>query len=326
MNDEKVIQCRQLSRSFGSLQAVDHLDLSIPKQSIYGFLGPNGSGKSTTMRMLCGLLTPSAGEIEVLGLQIPQQTEKLKHQIGYMAQKFALYDDLTVTENLSFMAQAYNLLAKTQAQRIAETLSRYALQPLQKQMTGTLSGGLKQRLSLAAATLHKPKLLFLDEPTSGVDPQSRRDFWESLFELVSDGVTILVSTHYMDEAERCHDLAILDHGVKVADESPANLIAQIEASVLQIESASVTPLKRHLAACPEVLSMTQLGERLRVLLPKKIADPQAYLQQLLAPLGQLLRITPITASIEDVFVMATLHQPPTPSAKNNSIAKGSHPQ
>jgi ABC-2 type transport system ATP-binding protein len=324
MNVEQVIQCRQLSRSFGSLQAVDHLNLSIPKQSIYGFLGPNGSGKSTTMRMLCGLLTPSSGQVEVLGLEIPRQAEQLKHQIGYMAQKFALYDDLTVTENLSFMAKAYNLPGKTQAQRIAETLSRYALQPLQKQMTGTLSGGQKQRLSLAAATLHKPKLLFLDEPTSGVDPQSRRDFWESLFELVNDGVTILVSTHYMDEAERCHGLAILDHGVKVADESPANLIAQIDASVFQIEGTSIMPLKHQLATCPEVLSMMQLGERLRVLLSKKIANPQDYLQRLLAPIDQSLRITPITASIEDVFVMATLHRQSMPPAEKSVTTNASH--
>ncbi len=312
MNQEWVIQCEQLTRQFGTLMAVDHLDLVIPKQTIYGFLGPNGSGKSTTMRMLCGLLTPSSGCADVLGLHMPKQAEKLKSQIGYMAQKFALYDDLTVHENLKFMAQAYGLPSKSQHQRITEVLSRYQLNSLHSQLAGTMSGGQKQRLSLAAATLHKPKLLFLDEPTSGVDPQSRRDFWESLFELVSEGVTILVSTHYMDEAERCHGLAILDHGRKVADGTPSELMSNIDAWVVKIESGSVMPIKQQLATLEDVISITQLGENLRVLLNKNLENPVAYLQQQLALLpailGQNLHVTQIEATIEDVFVVATQPQ------------------
>ncbi len=312
MNHEWVIQCQQLTRQFGTLTAVNHLDLVIPKQTIYGFLGPNGSGKSTTMRMLCGLLTPSSGRANVLGLQMPKQAEKLKSQIGYMAQKFALYDDLTVHENLKFMAQAYDLPSKLQSQRITEVLSRYQLGVLRNQLAGTMSGGQKQRLSLAAAILHKPKLLFLDEPTSGVDPKSRRDFWESLFELVSEGVTILVSTHYMDEAERCHGLAILDHGYKVADGTPSALMSNIDAWVFKIESESIMPIKQQLATLEKVISITQLGENLRVLLNKSLENPLAYLQQQLAllpsTLGQNLRITQIEATIEDVFVVTTQPQ------------------
>src|SRR5690606_14058328 len=215
-NPELVIRARGLSKRFGQLTAVDGLDLSVRRAEVFGFLGPNGCGKSTTIRMLCGLLQPSEGEVEVLGLQIPRDAETLKRRIGYMTQKFSLYEDLSVQENLEFLAAVQGIGRHETRRRIDQLLERYWLTDRRKQMAGTMSGGQKQRLALAGAVLHKPDLLLLDEPTSAVDPQSRREFWDSLFELAEEGTTLLVSTHYMDEAERCTRLGILDAGRLVA--------------------------------------------------------------------------------------------------------------
>jgi len=300
-----VIHTQQLTRRFGDLTAVNNLDLSIKRESIYGFLGPNGSGKSTTIRMLCGLLVPTSGTVEVLGLQIPGQSDLLRTKIGYMTQEFSLFTDLTVNENLQFMAQIYDLSPKEQKTRISAALSTYQLQRFQHQICGTMSGGEKQRLALAAATLHKPELLFLDEPTSAVDPRSRRDFWESLFELVSQGVTILVSTHYMDEAERCHGLAILDHGVKVADDGPAMLMASLDAWVVRIGGENIGRMRSILLADPLVLSVAQLGVHMRVLLDKSLAEPVKHVQGLLAALPGNYPVEMVEPSLEDVFVVTT---------------------
>src|SRR5215470_3657461 len=228
---EIAIRARGLTKKFGAVTAVDHVDLNVGRAQVYGFLGPNGSGKSTTIRMLCGLLLPTSGDIEVLGYQIPKQAELLKRRIGYMTQKFSLYDDLTVVENLEFVAAVHEFTRAKAKQRIADLIDRYWLGDLSRQLAGTLSGGQRQRLALAASVLHKPDLLLLDEPTSAVDPQSRREFWDSLFALVDAGTTILVSTHFMDEAERCHRLAILDHGRLVADGAPRALCEELPYSV-----------------------------------------------------------------------------------------------
>ncbi|HET6545555.1 MAG TPA: ABC transporter ATP-binding protein, partial [Rhodanobacteraceae bacterium] len=222
------MRARGLTRRFGELIAVDHVDLEVGRRQVYGFLGPNGSGKSTTIRMLCGLLTPSAGEIEVLGLRIPAEAEALRRRIGYMTQKFSLFEDLTVRENLEFLAAVQGVPKAKTRSRIDDLLAQYHFGDRRKQLAGTMSGGQKQRLALACAVIHEPELLFLDEPTSAVDPESRRDFWEKLFELVDAGTTMLVSTHLMDEAERCHRLAILDHGVLVADGTPRELTGQLD--------------------------------------------------------------------------------------------------
>jgi ABC-2 type transport system ATP-binding protein len=216
-HDNKLaIKARGLTKEFGHVVAVSDLDLDVPRARIYGFLGPNGSGKSTTIRMLCGLLTPTRGDISVLGHSIPRDAEALRRKVGYMTQKFSLYEDLTVAENLNFMANVYTMSRAERKLHVPAAVERYELDRLLKQRAGTLSGGQKQRLALAASTLHQPELLFLDEPTSAVDPENRRAFWEILFDLVAEDTTILVSTHYMDEAERCHELAILDLGVLVA--------------------------------------------------------------------------------------------------------------
>ncbi|MBR9869062.1 MAG: ABC transporter ATP-binding protein [Oceanospirillales bacterium] len=299
-----VIQAEQLSRRFGDTLAVQELDLEVEKGRIYGFLGPNGCGKTTTIRMLTGLLKPSAGRVQVLEFNLPDDAEKLRLHIGYMTQKFSLYDDLTVLENLRFIARIYGLTAKTQKQRIDELLSIYGLQPKAKQLAGSMSGGQRQRLSLAAATLHKPELLFLDEPTSAVDPENRREFWEQLFDLSDQGTSILVSTHYMDEAERCHKLAILENGIKRADGSPDQLMLEMGSKVVEISSADLRQLKQTLIRLPEVISAAQLGARLRVLVKDSVADPIAFLtrQPSVKPDDQLSLVRP---SLEDVFVTCT---------------------
>ena len=268
------IRARGISRRFGAVQAVDGVDLTVPKAAVYGFLGPNGSGKSTTIRMLCGLLTPDAGEIEVLGLRIPAQAEALKRRIGYMTQKFSLFEDLTVRENLEFMATVQDLPRTAAKRRVAALLDAYRFGDRQRQLAGTLSGGQKQRLALACAVVHAPELLFLDEPTSAVDPESRRDFWEKLFELADAGTTLLVSTHYMDEAERCHRLAILDRGVLVADGTPAALAGALAGRTLRVHSHRPRRTATRLQAQPGVTSVAQIGVDLRVLLAPGV-DPEA---------------------------------------------------
>jgi len=294
-----------LTRRFGTLTAVDHVDLAIPRNAIYGFLGPNGSGKSTTIRMLCGLLTPSEGEAEVLGLQVPREAEALKHKIGYMTQRFSLYEDLTVRENLDFVARIYCLPAARRNARIGQLLADYHLEDMTGQRAGTLSGGEKQRLSLAAATLHEPELLFLDEPTSAVDPQSRRDFWENLFRLVDAGTTILVSTHYMDEAERCHRLAILDHGVVRAEGTPQRLMADMVATVVEVHAQDYRQIRAALRALPQVLSVAQIGARLRVLLYRGATAPDSVVRDALQQAGVAAEVSITLPSLEDVFVTAT---------------------
>ncbi|MBN1009129.1 ABC transporter ATP-binding protein [Amphritea pacifica] len=298
------IRAEKLSRRFGDTLAVQDLDLEVETGRIYGFLGPNGCGKTTTIRMLTGLLQPSAGRVEVLGFNLPDDAEKLRLHIGYMTQKFSLYDDLTIEENLRFIARIYGLNARAQKQRIEELLSIYGLQAKAKQFAGSMSGGQRQRLSLAAATLHKPKLLFLDEPTSAVDPENRREFWEQLFDLSDQGTSILVSTHYMDEAERCHKLAILENGIKRADGSPDELMQQMGSSVVEISSSELRSLKQILIALPEIISAAQLGARLRVLVKDSVGDPVGFLSQQpsVKPEDQLNRVRP---SLEDVFVTCT---------------------
>ncbi|UTW08696.1 ABC transporter ATP-binding protein [Pseudomonas benzenivorans] len=300
---EPVIRCRGLSKRFAALTAVDALDLNVRRAEVFGFLGPNGSGKSTTIRMLCGLLLPSAGEIEVLGCQIPRDAEALKRRIGYMTQKFSLYEDLSVLENLQFLATVQGLGKAAARSRIAELLERYWLSELRQQMAGTLSGGQKQRLALAGAVLHKPDLLLLDEPTSAVDPQSRREFWDSLFELAEAGTTLLVSTHYMDEAERCTRLGILDAGRLVADGSPRELLDALPGQPLLVECEQPRQAQRALQGCPEVLAMAQIGAALRVLVAG--TDGRAAIAQRLDAARLDARLHDAPANLEDVFVCVT---------------------
>ena len=294
-----------LTRRFGALVAVDNVDLKIPGGAIYGFLGPNGSGKSTMIRMLCGLLTPSAGSATVLGMDTKRDSEKLKQQIGYMTQKFALYDDLTVNENLQFVSEIYAVARKQRKVRVAELLEEFNLNQQQKQRAATLSGGQKQRLALAAATLHKPRILFLDEPTSAVDPQNRRDFWEKLFDLAEQGTTILVSTHYMDEAARCHSLAILDQGIKVADGTPKELGESIASQVIEVTARDPNAARQSLLTLAGITSITQLGVQLRVLIPKEIPDAVQLVRDKLDHANVNAEVELVFPDLEDVFVSVT---------------------
>ncbi len=303
--DEPAIVARGLTRRFGRKTAVDGVDLDIPRARIYGFLGPNGSGKSTTIRMLCGLLAPSAGRVTVLGHEVPRDAELLRPRLGYMTQKFSLWDDLTVAENLGFMAQVFDLDAARRRRRIDDVVAEFDLARVLAQRAGTMSGGQRQRLALAAATLHEPQLLLLDEPTSAVDPQSRRDFWESLFALVDRGVTILVSTHYMDEAERCHQLAILADGRLVAQGVPKQLMRDIAAAVVEIEAADTVAARRVMLQDDAVRSVAQLGTRLHVLLRPDTPEPERRCGEALAAAGVAAHAVRLGASLEDVFVAAT---------------------
>jgi ABC-2 type transport system ATP-binding protein len=306
MNDELAIRARGLSKHFGDLRAVDHLDLDVPKASIYGFLGPNGSGKSTTIRMLCGLLTPTEGTADVLGYHVPDQSKELKPRIGYMTQKFSLFGDMTVVENLQFIAEIYSVPAANRKPRIDELLEKYDLTGQHKQFARTMSGGQKQRLALACAVLHHPDLLLLDEPTSAVDPQSRRDFWANLFRLAEGGTTILVSTHYMDEAERCHKLAILDHGVKVADGAPQELQDNTGMNIVEVLADDPYHAQTVIKQIPLVASVTQLGIRLRVLIPESVGDALDLVNRDLQKQNITAETRIAHATLEDVFVAVTL--------------------
>lgn len=297
------VQTVNLTKKFSDLIAVNQLNLNIEKGSIYGFLGPNGCGKSTTIRMLCGLLTPTSGSVRVLGYDIPKQAEVLKREVGYMTQKFSLYDDLSVIENLTFMGRIYGIEQKTLKKRVDELIGIYSLQKQRKQRVSSMSGGQRQRLGLAASVLHKPSLLFLDEPTSAVDPENRRDFWGKLFDLSEGGTTILVSTHYMDEAERCHKLAILERGSMRVEGTPLQLMHDINAHVVEVKGNKLRQLKSQLLTLDGVKSVAQQGIRLRVLIDNSIEQPIAFLKKNL--LGSALEYNDAHASLEDVFVTVT---------------------
>ncbi|EOD6256730.1 ABC transporter ATP-binding protein [Vibrio parahaemolyticus] len=301
---EYAIQAQNVVKKFGDFTAINNITLNVPKGSIYGFLGPNGCGKSTTIRVLTGLLSPSEGSVDVLGLEIPKQSEQLRLKIGYMTQKFSLYDDLSVQENLEFIGQIFGLSSKSLKERIEEQLTTYGLEQLRKQRVSGMSGGQKQRLSLAAATMHKPELLFLDEPTSAVDPENRRDFWEQLFDLCGQGTTILVTTHYMDEAERCHRLAIMESGEIRADGEPEQLMEQMGVNIIEVKADKLRELKEKLIQRDEVRSAAQLGIRLRILIHQHVEQPIEWLKQTFPEL-QNAEMNHARPSLEDVFVSVT---------------------
>ncbi|PMS58176.1 ABC transporter ATP-binding protein [Vibrio parahaemolyticus] len=301
---EYAIQAQNVVKKFGDFTAINNITLNVPKGSIYGFLGPNGCGKSTTIRVLTGLLSPSEGSVDVLGLEIPKQSEQLRLKIGYMTQKFSLYDDLSVQENLEFIGQIFGLSSKSLKERIEEQLTTYGLDQLRKQRVSGMSGGQKQRLSLAAATMHKPELLFLDEPTSAVDPENRRDFWEQLFDLCDQGTTILVTPHYMDEAERCHRLAIMESGEIRADGEPEQLMEQMGVNIIEVKADKLRELKEKLIQRDEVRSAAQLGIRLRILIHQHVEQPIEWLKQTFPEL-QNAEMNHARPSLEDVFVSVT---------------------
>jgi ABC-2 type transport system ATP-binding protein len=259
---ETVIDVRGLTKSFGEKKVVDGFDMAVPKGAIYGFLGPNGSGKTTTIRMLCGLLKPDGGEGTCLGFDVVRDSAKIKARVGYMTQRFSLYGDLTVAENLLFMARLHSLQRPGDA--VERALEEYELVPRASQMAGQLSGGWKQRLALAAASLHEPPLLLLDEPTAGVDPKARRDFWERIRRLADAGVTVLVSTHYMDEAVQCDAIAFIAYGRKLIDAPAGEVAARVGLVTWRVEGAGLKALYDALNGAPGVEQVARFGSALHV--------------------------------------------------------------
>ena len=262
MSGEPVIDVRGLTKSFGEKRVVDTFDITVPRGAIYGFLGPNGSGKTTTIRMLCGLLTPDAGEGTCLGFDVRSEADRIKEEVGYMTQKFSYYEDLSIRENLDFVARMYRL--DRRRGRVNEALRDLGLADRQKQLAGSLSGGWKQRLALAACLLHNPQLLLLDEPTAGVDPKARRDFWDEIRRLSARGVTVLVSTHYMDEAIQCDFITYIAYGKKLIDGRSADIPKMVGLETWRVEGPDLGSLAERLEKEPGVAQVARFGAVLHV--------------------------------------------------------------
>ncbi len=262
VDGDYIIDVTGITKSFGPKTVVKNLDMRVKRGEIYGFLGPNGSGKTTFIRMLCGLLKPDSGQGACLGYDIFTEAERIKPHVGYMSQKFSLYTDLTVTENLNFIAQVYGI--ENRRQQVQESLTRMGLQRFAKHLAGNLSGGWKQRLALAASMMHGPQLLLLDEPTAGVDPGARRDFWDQVHHLAGQGITALISTHYMDEAERCHRLAYIAYGDLLAAGTVEELIADADLMTWTVRGDNLTALAETLNALDGVDQVVAFGNTLHV--------------------------------------------------------------
>ena len=301
---ELAIDVRGLTKRYDGRAVVDDVTLQVQRGRICGFLGPNGSGKTTTIRMLCGLLSPDAGEGTCLGLNIRREAPAIKRQVGYMTQRFGLYEDLSIRENLDFVARLFELPQRRAA--VGAALDRLGLASRQHQLAGSLSGGWKQRLALAACLIHEPKLLLLDEPTAGVDPKARRDFWDQIHELADHGITVLVSTHYMDEAERCHELVYIAYGRVLARGTAQEIVAASGLTVWALEGEGAAHVAGPLKAAPGVLSVAAFGNALHV-----AGQDTHLLDAALAPLRPQpgLRISRVDANLEDVFIALIAQAP-----------------
>lgn len=302
-NSDFAIDVRGLRKSFGSLVAVKDLSMQVKKGHIYGFLGPNGSGKTTTIRMLCGLLTPDSGEGTCLGYDIRTESELIKQHIGYMTQKFSLYSDLSIKENLEFTARVFGVANPKAAARKA--IDRLGLQGRENQLAGNLSGGWKQRLALGAAILPEPQLLLLDEPTAGVDPKARRDFWDEIHELAREGITVLVSTHYMDEAERCHEIAYLAYGDLLTVGTLDEIISESGLYTWEVSGEGVNSIAPEIRALPGCQMVAPFGSQLHV-----SGDDRQLLQTSISQLQARyphLTYTEDEPTLEDVFIDLMSH-------------------
>ncbi|OIQ76537.1 putative ABC transporter ATP-binding protein YbhF [mine drainage metagenome] len=309
---ESAVVARGLSKRFGAFTAVDRLDLSIARGEVMGFIGPNGAGKSTTIRMFCGLLTPSAGSATVSGFDVGSQSQAVREHIGYMSQKFSLYGDLTVRENLRFFGGIYRVPQHAMDERMAFAMSMAGLEGRDDALVATLAGGWKQRLALGCAILHRPPVLFLDEPTSGVEPEARRKFWDLIHQLAGDGVTILVSTHYMDEADRlCDRIAIVDHGELVALDTPANLKRSVPGNnVIEVQfHAPPEELPGRLRALPGVTSVQDEGAGMfRVLTTDGSTTTTALVEAAVRAEIGITSLSVQNTTLDDVFVHYTGRQ------------------
>ena len=307
-----MIECEALTRRFGHFTAVDHVSFAVAKGSIFGFLGPNGSGKSTVIRMLCGILAPSDGRARIAGLDVTREADQLKGRLGYMSQKFSLYDELTVTENLLFYGRLYGIGGATLKSRVDELIALTHLAPYVERRAGLLSGGWRQRLAMACAIVHKPTVLFLDEPTAGIDPVARRELWDLLFEFASQGVTLFVTTHYMDEAERCSHVGYIHLSKLIVCGEPDDLkhlpaVNPAGTRRLDITCEHVTTGLQVLRRLPGVRSATVFGQSMHLLLDESVAE--STLRERLAGAGiRDVDVRPIAPSLEDVFVTLTARE------------------
>ena len=291
------IDVRGLVKRFGTKTVVDHVSMTVAEGEIVGFLGPNGSGKTTTIRIMCGLLTPDEGEGQVLGFDLRSEPLKIKREVGYMTQKFSFYEDLTIEENLEFVARLYRLTPV--GEHVAKTLEELGLTTRKNQLAGTLSGGWKQRLALAACIMHKPKLLLLDEPTAGVDPKARREFWDEIHRLARGGLTVLVSTHYMDEAERCHRISYISYGKLLATGTVDEVIDNAGLTTFVVTGPRLNEVAALLEGKPGVEQVAPFGTTLHVV-GSDAAALKASLKQIESREG--LTVAPGETSLEDVFI------------------------
>ena len=291
-----IIQAKSLTRRFADLTAVDHLDLEIAEGEIFALVGPDGAGKTTTLRLLCGLMDPTEGTISVAGHDVAKELDAVKDQIGYMAQKFGLYGDLTVDENMDFYADLFGVIGQERKDLTARLLRMTRMEPFRKRQGGKLSGGMKQKLALMCTLLHKPRVLFLDEPTNGVDPVSRRDFWAILYQLVKDGLTVMVTTAYLDEAERANRVGLMHRGRMIRCDTPAALRDDLAHAYYRIRSQDHVKTRQMLEQQPGVVAVQPAGEDLRLIVDERAASAE-----------ELAALTPFTwqrimPSLEDVFI------------------------
>jgi ABC-2 type transport system ATP-binding protein len=291
-----IIDVKKLTKSFGNKRAVNGIDMQVERGEIYGFLGPNGSGKTTTIRMLCGLLRPDSGEGHCLGYDIVEESQYIKQEVGYMTQNFSFYEDLTIRENLNFVANIYQM--ERPGRVVDETIEQLGIPKERKnQLVRELSGGWKQRLALAAAMLHKPKLLLLDEPTAGVDPQARRDFWNEIHRFAEEGITTLVSTHYMDEAERCHRLAYIASGYLLTKGTAKEIIQASQLQVWSIADGQAIQLADKVCPITKAVQVTPFGQTLHV-----AGRDEKLLEKVLNSYRGKYEIQQISPNLEDVFI------------------------
>jgi ABC-2 type transport system ATP-binding protein len=304
---DTIIKTVDLTRRFGDLLAVDRLNIEVSKGEVFGLVGPDGAGKTTTLRMLCALMDPTSGQASVAGHDVAREPQAVKDRIGYMAQRFGLYADLSVDENMDFYADLFGVTRADRAKLLPDLLRMTRMEPFRQRRAGLLSGGMKQKLALMCTLLHRPEILFLDEPTNGVDPVSRRDFWEILYQLVKDGITVFVTTAYLDEAERCHRLGLMDHGRLIRCDTPAALKSQMEEICYEVQSPQQRAAKQVLQSAPGVVSVEPAGASLHLFLSPGKTSVDALQSMLnkqnLGPAA----FRPITPSLEDVFI-AMIHK------------------